>query len=103
MNTIKIGESEASFCDASEQWIQQHVGQRKADGQNVCAVITLHTEQINIVLTTPGCSGGYGVPRQLRPKEQELSDLWRQLHLNDAHWTAGNLTAFVKQARRLVC
>lgn len=103
MSTIKIGESEASFCDASEQWIQQHVGQRKDDGQNVCVIIQLNTGSINMTLATSGCGKSGGGGRRPNEKEAQIFALWNQLHLTDAHWTAGNLTAFVKQARRLVC
>ena len=103
MSTIQIGENEQSFCDVSESWIHQHVGQRKDDGRSVCARVLLKSDSVDLFLGTPQCPRGVGAPRPLTQKEQELADIWNKLHLNTDKWTAGNLTAFVKQAHRLVC
>lgn len=103
MNTIQIGTSQHNFCDVSESWIHQQVGQRQDDGQNVCARVTLNNGSVNLLLSTPQCSCAAGGGRRPNQKEAEIIELWNKLHLNEPHWTAGNLVAFVKQAQRLVC
>ena len=103
MNTIQIGTSQHNFCDVSESWIHQQVGQRQDDGQNVCARVTLENGSVNLLLSTPQCSRGGGGGRHPNQKEEEIIGLWEKLHLNEAHWASGNLVAFVKQAQRLLC
>lgn len=103
MSTIQIGSNVHSFCDVTESWIQHHVGERKDAGQNVCVTVNINRGSVNVSLTTPGCPGRTSRGRPPNPDETEIIHLWQQLHLNELHWTVGNLTAFVKQARRLVC
>lgn len=103
MNTIKIGTNQHNFCDVTASWIQQHVGQRRDEGQNVCVVVTFNTGLLNFSLSTPGCTRGGGGNWQPNENEAKIIELWKKLHLDDPHWAAGNLTAFVKQAQHLVC
>ncbi|HUA67231.1 MAG TPA: hypothetical protein VMA13_01675 [Candidatus Saccharimonadales bacterium] len=103
MSTIQIGESQHNFCDVTESWLHQQVGRRKDDGQNVCARVMINNGSVNVALSTPECSRSFGVGRKPNEREGEIIRLWDKLHLNSTHWTAGNLVAFVKEARRLVC
>lgn len=103
MSKIQIGANEHKFCDVSESWIHHQVHERQKDGQPVCARVTLKSHSVDMLLSTPQCTRGHGVARKLHEKEEEILKIWENEHLNDIHWTAGNLFAFVKKTRHLVC
>jgi hypothetical protein len=104
MITIKIAEEERQLDTVDEQWINQQISRRRADGQSVCVRVTIQEGGLDMVLSTPNCgtSGGGGRPRPPRPQEKEVFDLWNQRGLNDADFTSGNLVAFLKQFKRLL-
>lgn len=100
MITIRIAEEERQLDSVDEQWINQQINRRRADGQAVCVRVTVHEDGLDMVLSTPNCTGGGG-GRPPRPQEKEVFDLWNQRGLNDADFTGGNLVAFLKQLKRL--
>jgi hypothetical protein len=103
MSKIQIGASEHKFCDVSESWIHEHVNERRKDGHPVCAIVTINTDSVNVLLSTPSCSHSQGGYRRPNEKEAEIVKLWQNEHLNEANWTAGCLVDFVKKTHRLVC
>ena len=103
MSKVQIGTSEHNFCDVGESWVQQHVEGRRKDGHPVCAIVTLNNDSVNVVLSTPQCAHSQTAYRRPNEKEAELVKLWKNEHLNEPDWTAGNLAHFVKKAQRLFC
>jgi hypothetical protein len=99
MITIRIAEEERQLDAVDEQWINQQINRRRADGQSVCVIVTVHKDDLDMVLSTPNCASGGG-GRPPRPREKEVFDLWNQRGLNDTDFTGGNLVAFLKQLRR---
>lgn len=99
--TVRIGDETRSFVDASESWINQQVNRRQAEGQNVCAEVSIATSGLNLRLATPGCgSGGGGRPPTAN--ERAVLELWSKLGLLSSDFTGGNLVAFLNQLRRLL-
>jgi hypothetical protein len=102
MITIKIAEEERQLDAVDEQWINQQINRRRADGQTICVRVTVHEGGLDMVLSTPSCGTSGGGGRPPRPQEKEVLGLWNQRGLNDANFTGGNLVAFLKQLRRLL-
>ncbi len=100
MITVRIAEEERQLDAADEQWINQQINRRRADGQTVCVRVTVHKDDLDVVLSTPNCASGGG-GRPPRPREREVLDLWNQRGLNDINFTGGSLVAFLKQLKRL--
>lgn len=101
MSTIRIGSDERSLVDADPQWITQEVQARRADGQSVCVIVTIITDDLNLRLATPSCGGsGGGGGRAPTQREKAIFDLWGQRGLNQADFSPGDVVAFVKQLIR---
>lgn len=99
--TVRIGGETRNLEEASESWINQQINRRRAEGQNVCAEVSISTSGLNLRLATPGCgSGGGGRPPTAN--ERAVLDLWSKLGLLSSDFTGGNLVAFLKQLRRLL-
>ena len=102
MIRIRIGDEERELANADEHWINQQINRRRADGQTVCVRVTVHVDDLNMVLSTPTCGASGGGGRPPRPREKEVFNLWSQRGLNAADFTGGNLVAFLKQLKRLL-
>ncbi|MBU4258550.1 MAG: hypothetical protein KKI12_12840 [Proteobacteria bacterium] len=102
MIRIRIGETERELGNVDESWINQQINRRRADGQTVCVKVTVHEDNLNMVLSTSTCGANGGGGRPPRLREKEVFDLWNQRGLNDADFTGGNLVAFLKQLKRLL-
>lgn len=100
MNRIRIGISERLLTNASESWINQQINQRREDGQTVCVQVFLDEGGVNMILSTATCASSGGCGRAPTSRERDIFDLWARLHLNEAHFTGGNVVAFIKQLRR---
>jgi hypothetical protein len=100
MITLRIGSESReinSKRDIDESWINSQINRRRQDGLSICAQVTIHDDNLNIVLTTPGCGTGIGGGRQPNPSERTVLDLWAKRGLNDYDFTVGNLIAFLDQ------
>lgn len=102
MIRIRIGGQERDYDSADENWINQQINRRRADGLQVCVRVTIHVGDMDMILSTPTCGASTGGGRRARPSEQEVFDLWNQRGLDSADFSGGNLVAFMKQLRRLV-
>jgi hypothetical protein len=103
MSKIQIEASEHKLCDVSESWINHHVHARQEDRQSVCVKVTLKSDGVDMVLSTPQCSHGRGGGRRPNEKEEAIFKLWDKEHLNEPNWTADNLIVFVKKVHQLIC
>lgn len=101
MIKIRIADVEKELASADEQWINQQINRRRADGQTVCVRVTIHEGGLDMVLATPTCGAGGG-GRPPRPDENRVFDLWKKLGLNDESFTGGNVVAFLKQLQHLL-
>jgi hypothetical protein len=102
MIRIRIGNEERDLVDADAQWINQQVNRRRTDRQNVCVMVTINEDNMNLLLATPTCGAGKGGGRLPNPQEKEILDLWNQRGLNREDFTGGNLVAFLKQLDRIL-
>ena len=102
MIKIRIGNDEIELANADENWINQQINQRRADGQTVCVRVIINEGDLNIVLSTPTCGASGGGSRPPRPREKEVFNLWNQRGLNDTNFTGGKLVAFLKQLKHLL-
>lgn len=101
MVILGIGAEQRPADRVDEEWINQQIDRRRADGQTVCVTVTVDQDGLNMVLSTPGChSRGSG--RRPRAKEKEIFDLWGQAGLNDSQFSGANVVAFLKRLRSFV-
>ena len=100
MVTIRIGQSERPLNEADVSWINQQINRRRGDNLPVCVRVTVVTDDLNMVLTTPTCAGSSGGGRAPKPKEQEVFELWAKRGLNEASFTGGDVVAFFRQLGR---
>lgn len=101
MIIVSIGEEQRSLQDATPVWINEQIQRRRADGQPICARVSIQQGGLNMSLATPNCTSTQGSGRRPTPDEQELFALWADRGLNDPHFSGGNLLAFLAQLRRL--
>jgi hypothetical protein len=96
MIRVIIGDVESELNSINENWINQHINRRKADGQSVCVRVIIHTDKLNMTLSTPSCAG-----RQPSSQEAAVFDMWEQCGLNRQQFTGGHLIAFLKKFRNI--
>ena len=80
MIRVIIGDVESEISSVSESWINQHINRRNADGQNVCVRVIIHTDKLNMTLSTPSCAVGQP-GRQPSSQEAAVFDMWEQCGL----------------------
>lgn len=100
MSTIRIGSDERNLPDADSQWITHEIHARRADGQSVCVIVTIVTDELNLRLATPSYDSRGGGGRAPTQREKAIFDLWNQRGLNQPDFTPGDVVAFVKQVDR---
>jgi len=100
MILIKIGDEERQFEAADERWITEQVNRRRIDGVPACVRIVIRQGDLNMTLSTPGCSSSGGAGRQPNSQETAILELWEHRGLNDATFSVGNLVAFLHQLKR---
>ncbi len=101
MVILGIGSEQRPADRVDEEWINQQIDRRRADGQTVCVTVTVDQDGLNMVLSTPGCHAG-GSGRRPRAKEKEIFDLWNQAGLNDPQFSGANVVAFLKRLSSFV-
>lgn len=98
--TVRIGDSEREFHNASESWIMEQINKRRKNGQSVCVrVIVDQRPDLNLILSTPNCPATGGSSRPPNSKESMIFDLWDKNGLNKPEYSGGRLIAFLKQLR----
>jgi len=53
MIRIRIGETEKNLENVEENWINQQINRRRADGISVCVRVIVKNLDIDMVLSTP--------------------------------------------------
>jgi len=97
MIKVQIGESELELSNTTENWINQQINRRRADGLSVCVRVKINYSCLNMMLSTPTCPTGCSGGRAPNRYEKEVFDLWEKRGLNKEYFTGGNLVAFLKQ------
>ena len=100
MVSVRIGDETRNLLDATESWINQQIGRRRADGQSICVEVAINTSGLNLRLATPGCGSAGGGGRPPNANEASVLHLWNKRGLNDSGFTGGALVAFLKQVQR---
>jgi hypothetical protein len=96
MIKVRIGSTEQELKDVRESWINEQLDRRRRDNGSVCVQVTITKPLLNMVLSTPGCSGPSG-GRAPNAREQRIFELWEKYKLNSSDFTGSNLIAFLKQ------
>lgn len=99
--TIKIGTESRILSDAREDWINEQIRRRRAEGP-VCVLVHIEGQGVDITLMTPACSSGPGGRRRLTNLESEIVELWKKRGLNEPDFSGGNVVAFLRQLRKLL-
>lgn len=99
MISITIGQETRTLGDDTEQWINQQITRRGRDGGSLCVQVKIDQPPLNMVLSTPQCSGSGGGSRLPTDQEQAIFDLWARRGLNQRDFTGGSLISFLKQLR----
>lgn len=102
MVTIQIGTETRGLGDASPSWINEQISRRRSDSLTVCVQVRVQEPGLDLILRTPTCGGmGGGGGRAPNERERMAFELWDRLHLNEASFTGGNVTAFLQQLENL--
>lgn len=99
MIRVRIGDSERELPTISENWINQQINRRKADGLSICVRVIIKDEQLNMSLSSAGCPQTATGGRSPTRYEKEIFDLWEKRGLNREDFHGGNLIAFLKQLK----
>jgi len=101
MSTIRIGTAERRLGEATDHWVENEVKSQRKHNPNLCVMLTLHCNSINMTLSTPGCAGPGGGGRPPNAKERELFDEWNQRGLQMPDWQLHALVRFVNHVKHL--
>ena len=101
MIEIRIGSSTRNLTSLDENWINEQINRRRAEKQTVCVEVVFRTDDLDMGLSTPACQRAGTGSRPPNDYEQAILDLWEKNHLNTSEFTGGNLTAFIKQLKKL--
>lgn len=96
MIKVRIGDVEKNLQDVRESWINEQLNRRRRDHESICVQVTINKPPLNMVLSTPACSGPGG-SRAPNDRERGIFELWEKHKLNDLNFTGGNLIAFLRQ------
>lgn len=99
MIRVMIGDSERELPSVSENWVNQQINRRRADGLSVCVRVIIKDDQLNMSLSSAGCPQSATVGRPPNRYEKEIFDLWEKRRLNKEDFHGGNLIAFLKQLK----
>jgi hypothetical protein len=103
IGTITIGNETRPLEDAGGDWITSQINGRRKDGQTACVRISISMPGANIPFATCTCAsagGGGGGSRPPNAREHELIELWNRHHLDESHFSAGDVVAFVRAVLR---
>ncbi len=101
MVTVRVGTEERDVKDVDQQWLCKQINGRRHEHQSDCVIVRIKADNIDMVLSTPGCAAGGGGGRAPNHREAEIFDLWAKAHLNDAWFSCGNVHEFLVHLRRL--
>jgi hypothetical protein len=99
--SVSFGAIQRVNDDITAAWIVEQQRARERDDVPVCAMVRIQGVGVDVTLPVGQCGSGSGAGRAPNLREREIIDLWRQLHLDGAEFSPGNLQAFVKRASRL--
>lgn len=94
MVRVHINEEDQSLADVDHTWIRQQIDRRRADNIIVCVRFEIQAHDIDLCLATPTCQGLGGSGRRLRPREEEIVDMWRKLGLNENGFASSEAAKF---------
>jgi hypothetical protein len=102
MITVRIGNAERPLKGATEAWITEQID--RCGNVGVCLQVRIKEPQLDLTLSTPGCSGVSGNHRDGFPDHHEarVFELWDKTHMDSAELSAGNIVAFLKQLERAI-
>lgn len=99
MLRVTVNGSEVSPDD--EGAITQQVN-RRDDGVVICVQVRIEEGGLNMVLSTPQCSGSLGGGRPPNQMESRIFELWGKLGLATQNFAGRQVVAFLKQLRKLL-
>lgn len=97
-STIEIAGQSKSLEEADAAWIASQVSGR--GGGDVCIIVRIRTNEAEITLATAACALGRGGSTELRPKEQEIVNLWTRKMRGT--YSTGDVVAFFQELKRIL-
>ena len=94
--TITINGEERRYDRTVERWIAQRLRDLSHHSAPICVKVGVSGEDINVLVSSGGCSGGGG-GRRPNVREAELLAMWEKRGLNEVEINAGKLIAFLHQ------
>jgi hypothetical protein len=101
MATITIGGDERELGQASAGWIRDQVRALRSRGMPVCVQVSIHSELINALLSTPACAPSNPATREPNAEERRILDLWRKRGMDSEDFDVGQLIAFVNEIKHV--
>jgi len=98
MIKVRIGDSEKELRVVDDTWINQQINRRRADNENVCVMVFIREDQLNMTLSTPSCQKGLG-NRPPNKHERQVFELWESMGLNRVQFTGSDLISFLKKLK----
>lgn len=102
MISIKIAEVKRDVKDLADSWIHEQIRQRQAEGMQVCVRVFVKTGNVDLMLSSAGCSKVSGEGRQATEQENRIMLLWSKFDLDSSPVHSGRLVAFLSQVKDLV-
>lgn len=98
---VSIGGMRKDLAQVTEGWIRDEIGRGRANGHNVCVLVSIETPRISINLATPSCAVGGGICRSLSSMEVQVIDWWKRFGLSDHGFDAEGVIAFLHKLRTI--
>jgi hypothetical protein len=105
MIDVKIGGSEHSWNSVGaldDGWVNSRVHELQVADGDVCVLVRIEQDQINLVLATPSCPPGAVYNRRLTPDEQHVVDLWVDKGLGKRGFGPEHVIAFFRHLRNML-
>ena len=99
MIRVKIGSAERELINISDNWINQQLNRRRADGEDVCVLVNIKKNGLNMMLSTPTCQRNTSDSRRATTSENQIFDLWDRMGLSREQFEASDIIAFLKQVK----
>lgn len=101
MIKVAIDGVERSLEQVSQSWLRDEIETRRKARRAVCVRVSINSGGLNMVLTTPACSGTSSGGRPPTPEEKKIFDLWKKRGMDSNDFIVGQLSAFLSDVKHI--